>query len=182
MAETRSKSVAKTTAKSTRTKETVKTTAKPKKVKPQFETDDYVVVKNGFNGKLIYISKRSGEVFVWDSFGDEQEMQIKDLLSAKASAKEFFQYNYFLFDDPAIPEFLGVSSFYKHSLSIDDFETFFEMQPEEAAQKIKSMPSGQKSSLAFMARKLFLDGEIDSIAMVDTLEKTLGIHLKDDSD
>lgn len=53
-----------------------------------------VVVKNGFQGKLIYKSPRTGERFAWDSFGSEQELELKELRNAKNSAKKFFMNNW----------------------------------------------------------------------------------------
>ena len=53
----------------------------PKEIDPE----QYVIVRNGFHGKLIYKSSRSGEKFVWSDFGDEQEMQLRELRNAKNS-------------------------------------------------------------------------------------------------
>lgn len=35
-----------------------------------------ITVRNGFQGRLVYRSKKTGERFVWDSFGAEQDMEI----------------------------------------------------------------------------------------------------------
>ena len=51
----------------------------PKTVDP----DEYVTVHNGHHGILIYKSKRTGEVFTWEDYGEEQEMQIRELKDAK---------------------------------------------------------------------------------------------------
>ena len=47
----------------------------PKEVDP----NQYVTVRNGFQGRLVYKSKRTGERFVWDSFGAEQDMELSEL-------------------------------------------------------------------------------------------------------
>lgn len=59
------------------------------KVKKDLNPNMMVTVKNGFNGTLVYKSKRTGEVFVWDSFGSEQEMELQDLKSAKNTYKAY---------------------------------------------------------------------------------------------
>ena len=48
-------------------------TSKPTfKVKKDLSPTMIVTVKNGFNGTLVYKSKRTGELFIWDAFGSER--------------------------------------------------------------------------------------------------------------
>ena len=70
------------------------------RVKKELDPNMYVTVKNGFNGTLVYKSKKTGERFIWNAFGDEQEMELSELKSARNSSKAFFVNNWFLFDDP----------------------------------------------------------------------------------
>ena len=54
-------------------KETTK--AAKKNIKYDFsdvDINEYIPVLNGFEGKLIYKSKKTGEKFEWDKIGDEQ--------------------------------------------------------------------------------------------------------------
>lgn len=141
------------------------------------DLNQYVTVRNGFQGMLIYISKRTGEVFEWDEFGAEQEMELGELKNAKNSNKNFFINNWFMFDDPWIIDFLGVGQFYKNTLPIDDFDSIFEMSAAEAEKVLKKMPEGQKRSVAYRARQLIADGVIDSMKLVSVLEKELGVDL-----
>ena len=46
-------------------------------------TQANVTVRNGFQGRLVYKSKRTGERFVWDSFGAEQDMEMSELRNAR---------------------------------------------------------------------------------------------------
>jgi len=137
----------------------------------------YVPVRNGFNGKLIYISRRTGEKFVWEHFGDEQDMELRELRAAKTSYKAFYENNWFLIDDPAVIEYLGVERFYANALSYDEFDSLFTLTPEEIAEKIDKLSKGQRSSLAYSARQLIKDGGIDSIKVINILERSLGIEL-----
>lgn len=145
--------------------------------KKTFGLDDYVTVRNGYNGTLVYKSARTGEVFKWSEFGGEQEMQMHDLKSAKNSDKAFFENNWFMFDDPDVIEYLGVGMYYKNALTLDGFDELFKMQPNEIEERVKLLSKGQKSSVANRARKLIADGEIDSIKAINALEKSLGVEL-----
>ena len=59
-----------------------------------------ITVRNGFQGRLVYRSKKTGERFVWDSFGAEQDMEIGELRNARNSNKKYIINNWFMFDKP----------------------------------------------------------------------------------
>ena len=137
----------------------------------------YITVRNGFNGVLVYRSKKTGERFVWESFGDEQDMELMELKSARNSSKDFFVNNWFLFDDPQVIEWLGVTQYYKHALTADGFDELFDKTPAEIKQVISKLSNGQKSSVMFRARNKIKNGEIDSIKVINALEEALGVEL-----
>lgn len=138
----------------------------------------YVTVKNGFQGKLVYKSKKTGETFIWDSFGAEQDMELGELKSAKNSSKKFFINNWFMFDDePWVIDFLGVGQYYKNAVSIKDFDNLFEKTPTELGKILPKMSEGQKKSVAYRAIQLISEGGIDSNKTIAALEKHLGIEL-----
>lgn len=154
-----------------------KSEKKPYKVKKNLDLNMFVTVKNGFNGTLVYKSKKTGERFVWDEFGDEQDMELSELKSAKNSCKSFFVNNWFLFDDPEIIDWLGLTQYYKHALNVDSFDKLFDKAPEEIEKVICELSDGQKKSVIFRAKQLITDGTIDSIKVINALEKSLSVEL-----
>lgn len=147
------------------------------KVKESLGLHDYVTVRNGFNGKLVYKSKRTGERLVWDDFGSEQEMELQELKNAKNSSRAFFENNWFMIDDPEVIAFLGVERCYKNSLSYDEFDTLFEMSSDKIKERVSMLPSGQKTSLIYRAKQKIEEGEIDSLRVINALEESLGVEL-----
>lgn len=147
------------------------------KVKKNLDPGMYVTVKNGFNGTLVYKSKKTGERFIWDAFGDEQEIELAELKAAKNSYKSFFVNNWFLFDDPEIVEWLGMNQYYKYALNSASFDKLFEKSPDEIEKIVKALSDGQKKSVAFRAKQLIADGTIDSIKVIAALEKSLSVEL-----
>ena len=137
----------------------------------------YVPVRNGFNGKLIYVSRKSGERYVWEHFGDEQDMELRELRAAKTSYKAFYENNWFLIDDPAVIEYLGVERFYKNALSFEEFDTLFDLDAEAIEKRVSALSKGQQNSLKYRARQLIRDGKIDSIKVINTLERLLETEL-----
>lgn len=160
---------------------TVEATQPKSIVKTRIELDpnSIVTVKNGYQGMLVYKSKKTGERFVWDTFGDEQDIELSELKSAKNSYKAFFINNWFLIEDPDVIDYLGVGQYYDYALSYEEFESLFTLTPDEIEKKLSRLSSGQKRSIAYRARRLIAEGEIDSNKVIATLEKCLSIELLD---
>ena len=151
-----------------------------KKVVPKdIDPSTLVVVKNGFQGKLVYKSSRTGEKFTWDVFGSEQELELKELRNAKNSAKKFFINNWFMFDDEYdwVIDYLGMRQYYRNAISLDGFDKVFSKTPAEITKIVSGMSNGQKKSLVYRARQAIVDGEIDSNKAIAALEKALGVEL-----
>lgn len=142
-----------------------------------FNPDQIVTVRNGFQGRLVYRSKKTGELFVWDEFGSEQDMELSELKSARSSSKKYFVNNWFMFDDPEIVAYLGMTQYYKFALTINDFDKLFDKKPAEIEEIIEKLSKGQKKSVAYRAKQLIADGAIDSNKLIATLEKCLEVEL-----
>lgn len=151
---------------------------KPQKFNPK-EVDDtqYVTVKNGVQGMLVYVSPRSKEVYTWESFGDEVEMELRELKNAKAASRAFFENNWFMFDEDWIPEYLGVAKYYKNAVSIEEFDAIFDKPLDEMLDVISKMSDGQKKSVSYRARVLIAEEKIDSNKTIKALEELLGTEL-----
>lgn len=161
-------------------KEFVAEAVEPKsivKTRVELDPNSIITVKNGYQGMLVYKSKKTGERFVWENFGDEQDIELSELKSAKNSYKSFFINNWFLIEDPDVIDYLGVGQYYDNALSYEEFESLFTQTPEEIEKKLSRLSSGQKRSIAYRARKLISEGEIDSNKVIATLEKCLSIEL-----
>lgn len=151
----------------------VKTGATVKEIDP----NQIVSVRNGFQGRLVYRSKRTGELWGWESFGAEQDMELSELKNARNSNKKFFINNWFMFDEDWIVDYLGLRQYYKNALNIKDFDKLFEKPIDEIENIVSNLSEGQQKSVAYRARQLISTGEIDSNKVISTLEKCLGVEL-----
>lgn len=154
-------------------------TANEKRVLIPKEIDPHqiVTVRNGFQGRLVYKSRKTGERFVWEAFGAEQDMEIGELRNAKSSNKKYFINNWFMFDEPWVPDYIGMGQYYKFAIPIEDFDRFFEKSAAELEKAVAKLSDGQKQSVAYRAKQLIADGTIDSNKAIASLEKSLGIEL-----
>lgn len=167
---------AETPKRKSRTKKAAEKTVKPI-VPKDIDPEQYVTVRNGFQGRLVYVSKHTGERFVWDQFGAEQEMELRELKNAKNSYKKFFENNWFMFDEDWIVDYLGVQRFYRNAVRIEDFDEIFQKDAKTISEIISDMSDGQKKSVAYRARVLIADGAIDSNKAITALEESLGVEL-----
>lgn len=74
-------------------------------------------------------------------------------------------------------DYLGLNQYYKNALSLSDFDDLFTKTPSEISKITSKLSDGQKKSVAYRARQLVIEGEIDSIKAINALEKSLGIDL-----
>lgn len=138
-----------------------------------------IVVRNGFQGTLIYISPRTNEKYVWEKFGDELEIELRELRNIKNSTKAFYENNWFMFPEEYswVVDYLGLNAYYKNALQIEDFDEIFNKSPEEVQKIVENLSAGQKKSLSYKARLMIAEDKIDSLKLIDVLEKSLGVAL-----
>ncbi len=151
--------------------------AREKPTVKEVDPNQYVTVRNGFQGRLVYVSKKTGEKYVWDSFGDEQDMELSELKRARSSAKKHFINNWFMFDEPWVVDYLGLGQYYKGAVKIEDFDKIFALPAGKIREAVSGMPAGQKRSAAYRARQLIAEGAIDSNKAITALEESLGVEL-----
>ena len=173
----RSRSKRTTATESIESKQVQQEAEKKPLVPKDIDPSQYVTVRNGFQGRLVYKSKRTGERFVWDSFGAEQDMELSELRNARNSNKKYFINNWFMFDEPWIVDYLGMGKYYRFAISIQDFDKLFTKPASEIEKTIANLSDGQKQSVAYRAKQLISEGGIDSNRLIATLEKCLRIEL-----
>lgn len=172
---TKSSRSAKTPAQEVVYEEEVKSVSKP--VVKKIDPDQIVRVINGFQGELVYRSRKTGELYKWSEFGDDQDMELSELKSARSSSKKFFENNWFMFDEDWIVDYLGMKKYYKHAIKVEDFDELFEKSSDEITEIVSAMSAGQRKSVAYRARQLIDEEVIDSIKKIDALEKCLNTKL-----
>lgn len=153
--------------------ETTKKPVVPKEIDP----NQIITVRNGFQGRLVYKSKRTGERWSWESFGAEQDMELSELKNARNSNKKYFINNWFMFNEDWVIDYLGMRQYYKNSLNIQDFDQLFKKPVGEIEDIISKLSEGQRKSVAYRAKQLIAEEEIDSNRVINTLEKCLGVEL-----
>lgn len=144
---------------------------------PKLDLNTMVKVKNGTAGMLVYVSRKTGYEFKLDGYGAEDYMDLGELLACRNSYPAFFSKNWFIIDDPAVCEFLKIGKFYDQSLDIDELKDVLELDVDALVERVRALPEGQRSTLAYLAAQEIASGELDSRSRIEALENELGYQL-----
>lgn len=146
----------------------------------EITNDTMVECRSGVAGNLIYKSLLNpGYTVEWNSLGEVQEMEYRELVSMRGNQRKFFEENWILIDDPAVIKKLGVERYYKNSLTTDDFEEVFTMPAEKIKEIVPTLPGGTKDAIASEAKKKIESGELDSRSAIKALEDSLSVELEE---
>lgn len=80
------------------------------KLRKTLPPEAIIPVINGFQGKLIAQNRRTHEEFIWEEFGDVQDLTFADVKSIYSTDKAFFSNNWFLFEDTLVLEVLNAEN------------------------------------------------------------------------
>ena len=143
------------------------------------DMNQYITVRNGYPGQLVYTSKRTGEKFFWEHYGDEQDIQLMELRNARNTSKKFFDHNWFVFDEEYdwVIDFLAVRAFYNNIINLEGIDALLKKTPKKIEKELATLTNGQKRTVAYRAMEMIRNKEIDSLSVIEVLEKGLGIAL-----
>lgn len=197
MAETKKDKEVKEVEKKTTTKQTTKKT-EPKKeaeskaketvekitqsvtkpiVKEQRDMNEMVSVVCITNTPLIYESKNQiGYRIDWDGFLQENWMEYKELINMRNSQRAFFEQPWVICDWDVLVD-LKVDQYYKNIIDLENLDDVFTKLPEELEKTLKIVPKGIKKLIVDRAFELRREKKLDSLNIIETIEKTLSIDL-----
>lgn len=143
-----------------------------------------VLVQSGFYGKLVYMSRKSGDTVIWENPGDVQIMSMRDLREMKAEQVGFFKNQWVIIlgvaegeKCKATPEdiyrSLIVSQYYENFINPSDFEAVCDWDEKTIRQRIPLMSQGAKDNLSVALNGFINDGKLDSIKKIRLFAEVL---------
>lgn len=158
---------------------------KPVNTKRKIPLDTNISCKSAVRGTLTYLSKRmAGYQVVWNDFGDEEFLDLQELISMRNTDLRFFKDNWIIIDDSEgytaqeIMDYIKVYQYYDKNVNIDNFDSLFNETPEKIKETVSKMSSGVKDTIAIRAKQLYNAGTLDSRKRVEALEESLGVELE----
>lgn len=149
---------------------------KPKKVvKKRRDLNEMIDVKCIVHGGLNYITIQGFEV-VWDSYGDIYPLEYKELIHMMNKYKRFFTEPWIIVEQDVLED-LHATHFYKNLIDYDDIDSVFTKTPEQVRDILSKAPDGTKRLIADRATDALRKGTLDSVKVIDVLQKELNIEL-----
>lgn len=185
--ETKKTTAKKTTKKSTAKKQT-ETKAKETvnkitqsvvapEARKQRDMNEMISVVCITNSPLIYESKsQQGYRVDWDGFLQENWMEYKELVNMRNSQKAFFEEPWIICDWDVLVD-LKVNHYYKNIIDLENLDELFAKSPEELEHTLKIVSVGIKKLIVDRAFELRREKKLDSISIIETIEKTLNVDL-----
>ena len=143
----------------------------PKK-KKKFEQTDLVLCRSVTTGGLYMEGSKTKQIYQWSDYGDESEIEYRDLVAEIRTKSPFiFTPRFIIEDEDFIAEFPQLSQFYAQYLSVKDLREILELPVSQMARKISELPQGAKESIRTIASSMVASGAIDSVAKIKKLDE-----------
>lgn len=150
-------------------------------------------VKSNSFGKLIFVSKKTGERIVWEKCGEIQQVTLATLRTIKLECINFYKEQWIIlmgFADENAKNYtpndlykqLFVAQYYKDLIDPSDYERICSMSPSEIKDKVSLMSDGAKENLVVALNTYIEKGILDSNKAIKTFEEVLGCDLRDPAD
>lgn len=143
-----------------------------KKEKKKFQQTDLVMCRSVTTGGLFMEGSKTKQLYQWNDYGDESEVEYRDLVAEVRVKSNFVFAPWFIIeDDDFVEEFPQLKQFYAQYLSVKDLRDIINLPVNQMAKKISELPKGAKDSLRSIAAAMIKSGAIDSVQKIKALDE-----------
>ena len=150
---------------------------KPTKVdkKRDFKSTDGVVCRSVTPGSLFVDGPKSGMLYTFAAYGDEAEIEYRDLKGLiMMRSPNIFDPRFIIEDVDFIAETPQLDAFYSKQFSTKDLRKVLELPVSEMVEAIKKLPSGAQDNMKTIAATAIGEGNLDSIKKIKALDELWG--------
>ena len=154
---------------------TEETTVKTKKT---FDQSDGILCISITQGKLYVEGTKTGMLYSFSDYGDETEIEYRDLVGLiRSKDKSVFEPRFVVADTDFIEEYPALKKFYNDEFSVQNIKNILTLPDDEMIKEIKKLPKGAADSLKSIAAEQVATGEIDSVRKIKALDTVFGTNL-----
>lgn len=155
--------------------ETENTVTSEKKV---FAQDDGIMCRSVTVGDLWYDGPKSHITYNWVDYGDENEVEYRDLAaSVRSRSKYIYGPHFVIEDEDFIAEFPQLKKFYEEQYTVDDLMGVLKLSIPDMVATIETLPSSAVNSLKSIASTQVANGQLDSVRKIKALDEIFGTEL-----
>lgn len=153
-----------------------KTVKKPKK--KTFQPSEGIKCRSVVQGGLFMDGQKTQMQYRWTDYGDEVEVEYRDLVAEVRTRSPFVFNPFFIVDDEDfINEFPQLKQFYMQSYSVRELRDILNLPVGEMVSKMKTLPKGAVESLKTIASSQVASGRLDSVKKIKALDEFFGTDL-----
>ncbi len=152
-----------------------KKVGRPPKIKRQRDLNEMIDVKCIVQGGLNFVTS-TGLSVVWDAYGDVYPLEYKELLYMVNKYKRFFEEPWVIVEKDVLED-LKATHYYKDIIDYENIDLIFTKSPSEVKNILSKAPEGTKRLIADRASDALRKGTLDSVKVIEVLQKELNIEL-----
>ncbi len=161
----------------TKEKKVVEKITKTSNVRHQRDMNELIRVVCITNAPLVYESRSQlGYRVYWDGYLSEAWMEYKELINMRNTYRAFFERPWIICDWDVLED-LRVEQYYKNIIDLENLDDVFKKTPKELEKTLKEIPDGIKALIVDRAFELRREKRLDSLSVIETIEKTLNVDL-----
>lgn len=145
----------------------------------KFEPSDPITCRSVCQGILNMEGKSTGAMYRFDGYGDEIDIEYRDLLSEARNARSAYIYNPMLIveDKDFINSVPALKKFYDNYADVTNLRGILGKPVQQMIEAIQELPQGAQDQIKILASTLISNGELDSMSRIKALEDYFGIQM-----
>jgi len=148
------------------------------KERVKHDASDGILCRSVTVGKLCMEGSNTKMVYRFMTYGDELEVEYRDLVSAVRSHSAYLFTPYIIVEDELfIKEFPELDKFYKEKFTVKELSDIILMNEAEMEDAIAILPKGAKEQFINIVSTSVANGTLDSVRKIKALERILNIDL-----
>lgn len=149
-----------------------------KKQKKVFDQSDGILCASITQGILNVEGARTRMIYRFSDYGDETEIEYRDLVGMiRSKDKAVFEPRFVVVDEDFIAEYPALKKFYDNEFSLQNIREILTLPDDKMIEEIKKLPKGALDSLKSIAADQVFTGEIDSVRKIKALDSVFGTDL-----
>ena len=148
-------------------------------IEREYKGDDLIPCRSMTKGELIYVGKKTKEVYTWADYDDVTEVEYQDLLALKSPKSPFIFETLFIIEDEELIEtakWKDVKAIYEQIYS-DDVPTLISMDTNKFEKVFPSLPNGLKRAVVTEVATQMEAGTFDSIQKIKLIDELCNTDL-----
>lgn len=142
--------------------------------KKTFSPSDYILCHSITAGGLN-ITCQSGNYYEFKNYGDECEIEYRDLVALiRKRSEHIFKPTFVIDDSDFLEDFNQVRQLYISLFSDGDLKDILDLPIAQMTEAIKGLPEEIMSTLCSLAATEVADGRIDSVKKIKALTEIFG--------